>query len=84
MSRVLTLKGKRLISADIAKIAQSVGWNYHSIIIWNKGNISRRTAWGSWLSAVAPNVIAPVEIILVLYKKSWRKNPMAKGFKRYN
>ena len=29
--------------------------------------------WGSWLSASAPYVIAPVETIVVLYKKSWKK-----------
>ena len=36
-------------------------------------DISRRTAWGSWKSASAPYVIAPVELIVVLYKKSWKK-----------
>ena len=35
--------------------------------------MSRRTAWGSWLSASAPYVIAPVETILVLYKGTWKK-----------
>ncbi|MCA8835937.1 MAG: site-specific DNA-methyltransferase, partial [Proteobacteria bacterium] len=54
-------------------IAKKVGWKYHSTIIWNEGNISRRTAWGSWLSASAPYVIAPVEVIVVLYKKHWKK-----------
>ena len=38
-----------------------------------KGNISRRTAWGSFMSASAPYVIAPVEMILVLYKGSWKR-----------
>src|SRR3989344_3629428 len=49
-------------------------YKYHSTIIWNEGNISKRTAWGSWLSASAPYVIAPVELILVLYKKEWKKS----------
>ena len=44
-----------------------------STIIWNEGNISRRTAWGSWLSASAPHVIAPVELIVILYKGDWKK-----------
>jgi len=65
--------GQKSVGADITKIVQDVGWKYHSTIIWNEGNISRRTAWGSWLSASAPYVIAPVELILVLYKEEWKK-----------
>jgi len=65
--------GQQSVYADITSIAKKVGWKYHSTIIWNEQNISRRTAWGSWLSASAPYVIAPVETIVVLYKKEWKK-----------
>ena len=65
--------GQKSVGADITKIAKDIGWKYHSTIIWNEGNISRRTAWGSFMSASAPYVIAPVELILVLYKESWKK-----------
>jgi site-specific DNA-methyltransferase (adenine-specific) len=65
--------GQQSVCADITTIAKEVGWKYHSTIIWNEQNISRRTAWGSWLSASAPFVIAPVEVIVVLYKKKWEK-----------
>lgn len=65
--------GQKSVGADLTRIVQEVGWKYHSTIVWNEGNISRRTAWGSWLSASAPYVIAPVELILVLYKDSWKK-----------
>lgn len=65
--------GQQSVGADITKIAKEVGWKYHSTIIWNEGNISRRTAWGSFMSASAPYVIAPVELILILYKKKWKK-----------
>lgn len=65
--------GQQSVCADITTIAKEVGWKYHSTIIWNEQNISRRTAWGSWLSASAPFVIAPVEVIVVLYKKRWEK-----------
>jgi site-specific DNA-methyltransferase (adenine-specific) len=65
--------GQKSVGADLTKIAQKIGWKYHSTIIWNEGNISRRTAWGSWLSASAPFVIAPVELIVVLYKDQWKK-----------
>lgn len=65
--------GQQSVGADFTKIAKKVGFKYHSTIIWNEGNISRRTAWGSWMSASAPYVIAPVELILILYKNKWKK-----------
>lgn len=65
--------GQQSVYADIVNIAKKVGFKYHSTIIWNEQNISRRTAWGSWLSASAPYVIAPVEMIVVLYKETWKK-----------
>jgi site-specific DNA-methyltransferase (adenine-specific) len=70
--------GQRSVGADLTTIAREVGYQYHSTIIWNEGNISRRTAWGSWLSASAPYVIAPVELIVVLYKESWKKTSGSK------
>lgn len=65
--------GQQSVCADITTIAKQVGFKYHSTIIWNEQNISRRTAWGSWLSASAPYVIAPVEVIVILYKNKWKK-----------
>lgn len=70
--------GQQSVCADVTKIAKDIGWKYHSTIIWNEGNISRRTAWGSFMSASAPYVIAPVEVIIVLYKKIWKKNSGSK------
>ena len=66
--------GKRPICSDLTRAAMSAGWSYHATIVWNEGNISRRTAWGSWKSASAPHVIAPVEVIIVLYKGEWKRN----------
>jgi len=70
--------GQQSVCADITTIAKSVGWKYHATIIWNEQNISRRTAWGSWLSASAPFVIAPVEVIIVMYKDVWKKKKSGK------
>ncbi len=70
--------GQQSVGADLTTIAKEVGFKYHSTIIWNEGNISRRTAWGSWLSASAPYVIAPVELIVILYKKNWKKTSGSK------
>ncbi len=65
--------GFQSVYADIVNIAKKVGWKYFSTIIWNEGNISKRTAWGSWLSARAPYLIAPVEVIVIFYKERWQK-----------
>lgn len=70
--------GQQSVCADITTIAKNVGWKYHSTIIWNEQNISRRTAWGSWLSASAPYVIAPVEVILILYKEKWERSAIGR------
>ncbi len=63
--------GQQSIYSDLVSVAKQVGWKYHTTIVWNEGNISRRTAWGSWMSASAPYVIAPVEMIAVFYKEYW-------------
>lgn len=70
--------GQQSVGADLTTIAKRIGFQYHSTIIWNEGNISRRTAWGSWMSASAPYVIAPVELIVVFYKKTWKKTSGSK------
>lgn len=66
-------EGFQSVYADVVKIAKEVGLKYFSTIVWNEGNISRRTAWGSFASASAPYVIAPVEMIVLLYKNTWKK-----------
>lgn len=65
--------GRNSVYADLVNLAQRVGWKYATTILWNEGNTSRRTAWGSWMSASAPYVIAPVEMIAVFYKEHWKR-----------
>src|SRR3989304_4258003 len=38
--------GKQSVYSDILALAKEIGWKYHTTIIWNEQNISRRTAWG--------------------------------------
>jgi len=70
--------GQQSVGADLTTVAKNIGFKYHSTIVWNEGNISRRTAWGSWMKASAPYVIAPVELIVILYKKKWKKTSGSK------
>ena len=71
--------GKRPVCADLTRIAMELGWKYHATIVWNEGNISRNTAWGSWKSASAPHIIAPVEVIIVFYKDKWKRERQGKN-----
>lgn len=70
--------GYQSVGADLTILAKQAGWKYKTTIIWNEGNISKGSAWGSWLSASAPHIIAPVELIVVLYKKEWKKSSGSK------
>lgn len=65
--------GKRAVYADYVRRFVAAGWSYQTTIVWNEQNISRRTAWGSWLSPSAPFVTAPVEMVPIFYKASWRR-----------
>jgi site-specific DNA-methyltransferase (adenine-specific) len=65
--------GKRAVYADYVRVFLDAGWNYHTTIVWNEQNISRRTAWGSWRKPSAPFVTAPVEMIPVFFKESWKR-----------
>jgi site-specific DNA-methyltransferase (adenine-specific) len=65
--------GRRGMGAVLTNVLMDVGFQYHATIVWDKGYINARTAWGSWRSARAPNVITPVELIVVVYKHEWRK-----------
>lgn len=66
--------GPRPVLADVTTIAMRCGWNYHATIVWHKTVTGRRCSWGSWLSASAPHIAAPVEAILVMHKGNWKRN----------
>ena len=42
--------------ADWVRVLLHTGWTIKHNITWNESNISRRTAWGSWLLPSAPHV----------------------------
>lgn len=54
---------------DVMRMALgSSDWVYNTTILWLEGNISRRTAWGSWISASDPWINTAAEMIIVLSK----------------
>ncbi|HHE65772.1 MAG TPA: site-specific DNA-methyltransferase [Bacteroidetes bacterium] len=58
---------------EIHHIAMNIGFKHHSVAIWMDRTLSKRTAWGSWLSASSPYINSPFEGILIMYKKIWKR-----------
>ena len=66
--------GKRPVLADFTNLlVHQLGFVYNTTIIWLEGNVSRRTAWGSWCSASDPWVNTAAEAILVLSRDFRRR-----------
>ena len=51
---------------------------YNTTILWLENNVSRRTAWGSWLSASDPWVNTAAEAVLVLSRDRRRRSGRGK------
>jgi site-specific DNA-methyltransferase (adenine-specific) len=60
----------RTLYSDVLHIAKSIGFQYKSEITWRMP-VFKSTAFGSWGSASAPNIISTVERIMLLYKHQW-------------
>lgn len=69
---VTYLGGKHFIVKDYMNIFDELGLLENAFIIWDKQNITNRAAWGSWCSPSNPNIIQPLECIIV-YSKGDRK-----------
>jgi len=54
-------------------LALNLGFKHQGIAIWTDITLTKRTAWGSWLSASSPYINSPYEGILILYKNDWKK-----------
>ncbi|MDP3986698.1 MAG: DNA methyltransferase, partial [Nanoarchaeota archaeon] len=48
-SRTFVKNGTRqTLYSDYVNLAKEIGWKYKLLIVWNKANVSRRTAWGCY------------------------------------
>jgi len=56
--------------ATFTKLFQESGFTFREFIIWNKNQIPKRTAWGSWMSPSNPRILPPFEMIINFHKKS--------------
>jgi site-specific DNA-methyltransferase (adenine-specific) len=58
-------------ASEVLPSLLAAGWRFEKHVVWDKGVTNKNTAYGSWLSASAPNVMMPVEILLVMSKGDW-------------
>jgi site-specific DNA-methyltransferase (adenine-specific) len=70
---------KQPVLADFTELlVRRLGFVYNTTILWLEGNISRRTAWGSWLSASDPWVNTAAEVVLVLSRDRRKRDGRGK------
>lgn len=63
-------KQYRALHMDIRNFMLDIGWKHRGEIIWQKNQITKRTAWGSWKSPSNNKLLPPFEYIEVFHKDS--------------
>ncbi len=56
--------------STFTKLFQDSRFTFREFIIWNKNQIPKRTAWGSWMSPSNPRILPPFEMIINFHKGS--------------
>ena len=58
---------------ELYKILCKLGFTIVAQPMWTDLTRSTLTSWGSWMSASAPYIYNPMEVILIGYKSEWKK-----------
>jgi site-specific DNA-methyltransferase (adenine-specific) len=70
---------KRPVLSDFTELlVHQLGFVYNTTILWLEGNVSRRTAWGSWLQASDPWINTAAEAVLVLSRDQRKRSGAGK------
>lgn len=73
-------KGSREpVYADWLDMLRNANFEYEATIVWKEGNTSNHQARGSVASPNAPHAVAPVEMILVMYRGTWNRGEPQRG-----
>ncbi len=56
------------------RIMEELGFQHHAIALWTDNHLTKKTAWGSWLSSTAPYINCPYEAIIIDYKERWKRD----------
>lgn len=65
--------GRDVPVVRFCNLLEVVGFNLNSVIVWEKESRPTLTAWGSWMSASAPYVYCPYEVIIFASKGDWKR-----------
>lgn len=65
--------------AEFYHLFRKIGIKPFGSPVWAENHKSTLSAWGSWLSASAPYVYCPYEIIMIGYKEIWKKQKRGKS-----
>lgn len=74
------MNGKRVSPyAEVYNLIRLSGLKFHGVVVLKEKSPERIkfTAWGSWLSASAPYIYTPLEVVVIGYNEVWKK--MNKG-----
>jgi len=69
----VNLSHKVFISSTVYQIFIDKGFIPMALVTWLESSLSKRTAWGSWMSPSCPAIINPVEYIMVFAKGDRKK-----------
>jgi site-specific DNA-methyltransferase (adenine-specific) len=58
---------------EFYNILRSVGFRVNGLPMWTDRHRVKYTAWGSWMSASAPYIYCPFEVVIIAYKGGWKK-----------
>lgn len=64
---------------DIRMLMEKIGYKMAGCAYWIDSQLSKQSAWGSYMSASAPYVSSPYEGILIACKKQWKKQNKGKS-----
>lgn len=76
---IASFSSRRNFNFETVRLMERNLFRQYSEIVWNKKQISSRTAWGSYLSPSQPNILPPYEYILVFYKELKNYGKKGKG-----
>lgn len=70
--------GKIATHSDIIQFMKKIGWLTMAVIIWDKQNITSRTAWGSFASPSSPSFPKAFEYIMIFAKGDYKLKTIGK------
>lgn len=74
--------GRILLLSEYWNLMKEIGFNFAGVVDLRElsPQISKLTAWGSWLSPSAPYIYNPKECVILAYKEQWKKERKGESY----